>query len=163
MATNISKLKIDNNMKSFFLSTITILFALNVTAQSNTVKPTLNHVALYVTDLKKSTAFYHDIVQLDTVPEPFHDGLHTWFGIGSLSHLHLIQGAAAATFHDKHTHLCFTVASLQDFIIMLDKKNIDYESWTGEKKGVTLRLDKVKQIYFKDPDGYWIEINDAGK
>ena len=22
-------------------------------------------------------------------------------------------------------------------------------------------MDGVKQIYFKDPDGYWIEINDA--
>ena len=127
------------------------------------LKPTLNHVAVYVTDLKKSTAFYHDIVQLDTVPEPFHDGLHTWFGIGPLTHLHLIQGAAAATVHDKHNHLCFTVSPLQDFIALLDKKNIDYESWTGEKKSVTLRADKVKQIYFTDPDGYWIEINDALK
>jgi lactoylglutathione lyase len=46
---------------------------------------------------------------------------------------------------------------------LLDKKNIDYESWTGEKKSVTLRVDKVKQIYFQDLDGYWIEINDAMK
>ena len=46
---------------------------------------------------------------------------------------------------------------------MLDKNNIDYESWTGDKKGVTLRVDNVKQIYFQDPDGYWIEVNDAMK
>jgi lactoylglutathione lyase len=26
---------------------------------------------------------------------------------------------------------------------------------------ITTRVDGVKQIYFKDPDGYWIEINDA--
>ena len=125
--------------------------------------PVLNHIAVYVTDLKKSTAFYHDIVQLDTIPEPFHDGQHTWFGVGPLSHLHLISGTAVATTHDKHNHLCFTVPSLKEFIAMLDKKNIDYESWTGEKKGVTLRVDQVKQIYFQDPDGYWIEINDAMK
>src|SRR5947208_218330 len=72
-------------------------------------QPTLNHVAVYVTDLKKSTAFYHDVVQLDTVPEPFHDGLHTWFGIGHLTHLHVIQGATTPMQHDKHNHLCFTV------------------------------------------------------
>src|SRR4051812_148211 len=88
-------------------------------------QPTLNHVALYVSDLKKSTTFYHDIVQLDTVPEPFHDGLHTWFRIGPLSHLHLIGGPAPAMIHDKHNHLCFTVASLTDFIAHLDKNNLN--------------------------------------
>jgi lactoylglutathione lyase len=31
----------------------------------------------------------------------------------------------------------------------------------GEKMAITNRVDGVKQIYFKDPDGYWIEINDA--
>jgi len=145
--------------KSFLLLAAIVLFSLTTDAQKRT--PTLNHIALYVVDLKKSTDFYHEIVQLDTIPEPFHDGLHTWFSIGPLSHLHLIKGAAAAVPHDKHNHLCFTVPSLKEFIAMLDKKNIDYESWTGEKKGVTLRVDQVKQIYFQDPDGYWIEMNDA--
>jgi lactoylglutathione lyase len=146
---------------SLLLLLAVTLFSLVTVAQKQT--PTLNHIALYVVDLKKSTAFYQDIVQLDTIPEPFHDGLHTWFSIGPLSHLHLIKGAAAAVAHDKHNHLCFTVPSLKEFAAGLDKKNIDYESWTGEKKGVTLRVDQVKQIYFQDPDGYWIEINDAMK
>jgi lactoylglutathione lyase len=26
---------------------------------------------------------------------------------------------------------------------------------------VTNRVDGVKQFYFKDPDAYWLEINDA--
>jgi lactoylglutathione lyase len=141
------------------LMIVAFLLSHSITAQK--FSPSLNHVALYVSDLKKSTAFYHDIVQLDTVPEPFHDGIHTWFSIGPGCCLHIIQGAAANMVHDKHSHLCFTVSSLKDFILMLDKNNIDYESWTGEKKGVTLRPDKVKQIYFTDPDGYWIEVNDA--
>ena len=51
------------------------------------LSPTLNHIALYVTNLKTSTAFYQQIVQLDTIPEPFHDGKHTWFSIGPKSHL----------------------------------------------------------------------------
>ncbi len=132
--------------------------AINSSAQS---KASLNHIAIYVVDLKQSTAFYTNIIGLDTIPEPFHDGRHAWFSIGPKSHLHVIQGAAAATPHDKNTHLCFTVSSVENFISTLTKNNIEYENWAGEKKSVTNRVDGVKQIYFKDPDGYWLEINDA--
>ena len=46
---------------------------------------------------------------------------------------------------------------------MLEQNKIEYENWAGEKNAVTKRVDGVQQIYFKDPDGYWIEINDANK
>ena len=116
---------------------------------------------MYVVDLKKSTDFYTNIVQLDTIPEPFHDGKHTWFSIGPLSHLHLIQGATGYTDHEKNSHLCFTVPSVPEFIKVLEKNKVEYENWAGEKFKVTKRVDNVYQIYFKDPDGYWLEINDA--
>lgn len=146
--------------KFFFISAI-ILPAERVTAQKQ--HPVLNHIAVYVQDLAKSTAFYSNIIQLDTIPEPFHDGRHTWFSIGSNSHLHLIQGAASITTHDKNSHLCFSVASVQTFIQQLEKNKIGYENWAGEKYAVTKRVDGVLQIYLKDPDGYWLEINDATK
>ena len=129
-------------------------------AQSNP-KPSLNHIAVYVVDLKVSTLFYQNIVGLDTIPEPFHDGRHTWFSVGPKSHLHIISGAAQKTEHDKNTHLCFSVSSVIDFIAVLKKNNVGFENWAGEKNTFTNRVDGVKQIYFKDPDGYWIEINDA--
>jgi lactoylglutathione lyase len=150
-------------MQIRFIICLALFILLSFAGIAQEQKPVLNHIAVYVSDLKKSTAFYHDIVHLDTIPEPFHDGMHTWFSIGPLSHLHVISGAGNAVTHDKHNHLCFTVPSLKDFISLLDKKNIDYENWAGEKKSVTLRVDQVKQIYFQDPDGYWIEINDAMK
>lgn len=124
-------------------------------------KARLNHIAIYVVDLKTSTAFYQDIIGLDTIPEPFHDGRHTWFTIGPQSHLHLIQGAASKTQHEKNSHLCFTVPSVEAFIKILDAKKVGYENWAGEKNKVTTRVDGVKQIYFTDPDGYWLEVNDA--
>jgi lactoylglutathione lyase len=130
-------------------------------AQKNQPKATLNHIALYVVDLKKSTAFYHDVVGLDTIPEPFHDGRHTWFSIGVKSHLHLIQGATAPAEYPKNSHLCFSVASVDAFIRTLNRYAIEYESWAGDKRSITTRVDGVKQIYFKDLDGYWLEINDA--
>jgi lactoylglutathione lyase len=121
----------------------------------------LNHMAFYVVDLKISTDFYRNIVGLDTIPEPFHDGRHTWFLIGPKSHLHVISGAVKKTEHDKNTHLCFSVPSVTDFIPILKKNNIPFESWAGEKNTFTNRVDGVKQIYFQDPDGFWLEINDA--
>ena len=123
--------------------------------------PRINHIAFYVVNLKVSTDFYKNIVGLDTIPEPFHDGRHTWFLIGPKAHLHVISGAVQKTDHDKNSHLCFSVPSVPDFITVLKKNNVSFESWTGEKNTYTNRVDGVKQIYFKDPDGYWIEINDA--
>jgi len=138
---------------------LALLFSANTSAQRK--PPVLNHIAHYVADLKVGTDFYMNIVGLDTIPEPFHDGHHTWFSIGYKSHLHLISGATSKKEQDKNTHLCFSVESVDDFIKVLKKNNIEYENWAGEKNAVTNRVDGVKQIYFKDPDGYWLEINDA--
>jgi lactoylglutathione lyase len=129
--------------------------------QSARPRPVLNHIALYVVNLKTSTAFYQHVIGLDTIPEPFHDGKHTWFGIGPKSHLHLIEGATAPMQHPKNAHLCFSVTNMDAFINVLNQNKVEFESWAGEKKSVTTRVDGVKQIYFKDPDGYWVEINDA--
>ncbi|PWU02517.1 MAG: glyoxalase [Bacteroidetes bacterium] len=120
----------------------------------------LNHVALYVVNLEKSTAFYKDIIHLDTIPEPFHDGKHTWFKVGDHSHLHIIQGASSVVPHDKNTHICFSVPSVEEFITILRKNNLPFENWAGEKNTFTLRVDGVKQVYLQDPDGFWVEVND---
>ncbi len=129
-------------------------------AQDTKPKPRLNHIAMYVHDLGISTRFYSDVIGLDTIPEPFHDGRHTWYSIGDKAHLHLIQGAAKGLTHEKNSHLCFSVPSIDAFIAVLDRNRIVYENWAGQKKSVTLRVDGIRQIWFQDPDGYWIEIND---
>jgi lactoylglutathione lyase len=131
------------------------------TAQAQKATPKLNHIAHYVVDLKLSGNFYMNIIGLDSIPEPFHDGKHIWLSVGYKSHLHLIQGAEGPYSLPKNSHLCFTVPSVADFIKVLDKNKIEYENWAGDKMSVTTRVDGVKQIYFKDPDGYWLEINDA--
>jgi len=124
-------------------------------------KAALNHIALSVVNLKISTAFYINVVQLDTIPEPFHDNKHTWFNIGPKSHLHVIESAKEIISHDRNSHLCFTVPSVDEFVLRLDKLKVPFSNWTGENHTITTRVDGVKQIYFQDPDGYWIEINDA--
>ncbi|MBS1948239.1 MAG: VOC family protein [Bacteroidetes bacterium] len=139
---------------------ILALFAFQETI-AQTKKTVINHIAQYVTDLGASTDFYMNVIGLDSIPEPFHDGKHTWLRIGYKTHLHLIAGAKEKELHDKNSHLCFSVSSVDDFIKVLHKNKVVFENWAGEKNTVTDRVDGVKQIYFKDPDGYWIEINDA--
>ncbi|MCX2741272.1 VOC family protein [Pontibacter anaerobius] len=128
-------------------------------AQTNPITLRLNHIAVYVHDLGQSTAFYEDVLQLKQIPEPFKDGRHTWFSLGDAGQLHLIQGASQNIPRDKNDHLCFSVASIEDFIANLDKHQVEYTNWPGTAKTPTVRVDGVKQIYFQDPDGHWIEVN----
>ncbi len=144
---------------SFFL-----LVTLQVSAQTSakaTKQPItwLNHVALHVNDLQKTTAFYENFLQLKKIPEPFHDGLHTWFSVGEHAQLHLIQGKATETRYFKGEHLCFSVTDINAFVTKLNQAGIKYENWAGAPQELTLRTDGVKQLYFQDPDGHWIEVN----
>ena len=132
-------------------------------AQTTTDKPLkvrINHIAVYVFDLEKSRNFYENVLQLTWMKNPFNDGMHEWFSIGDAAQLHLIKGAAAPAEHIKNSHLCFSVASVNDFIGNLKKHHIGYTNWPGEADSITVRPDGIKQIYFKDPDGHWLEVND---
>lgn len=122
--------------------------------------PLFDHATVYVVDLDKSTWFYKNVMQLQTIPEPFHDGKHNWFRIAPHSQLHVVSGAKTVIPHDINIHLAFKVSSLADFMKHLDSLHIKYGNWQGVKGEVQLRPDGFKQIYFQDPDGYWIEVND---
>jgi lactoylglutathione lyase len=47
------------------------------------------------------------------------------------------------------------------FVDRLKKNNIVFEDVSGNQGAITKRVDGVQQIWFRDPDGYWIEVNDA--
>lgn len=146
----------------FILFAILLPFKKTLAQEKMTMpKSVLNHIAFYVFDLNKATAFYEKIFELEKIAEPFHDGKHTWFSMGQAGQLHLIQGAVTGRSFDKNEHLCFSVESVDAFVKKLDSGNIKFENWAGNVGGITLRVDGVKQIYFKDPDGHWLEVNDA--
>jgi lactoylglutathione lyase len=130
-------------------------------AQDNKAKAKLNHTAIYVVDLKKSGDFYINIIGLDTIPEPFHDGKHIWLQTAPHIQMHIIQGATEAKTYYKNQHSCFSVASVEAFTKMLMAKKILFEDRDGKQNAFTIRVDGVKQIWLQDPDGYWVEINDA--
>ena len=132
-------------------------------AQSATdAAPVVDHIAICVRDLKKSTAFYTEVMHLQKVPNPFADTLHQWYSLGNHVKLHAIQGNCTYK-HDITEHLCFAVGSVKEFAKKLDELHIPYGNWNGTSKEPTLRPDGVLQLYFQDPDGYWIEINSPAK
>ena len=129
--------------------------------QVNQNQPVFNHAALCAKDLRKTADFYSTVLQLQKIHHPFNDTLHVWFKIGNGLALHVIQGNCPETVKDISIHLCFSVPSLQAFMKHLDQLNVKYGNWQGEPKKTQLRADGVLQIYFQDPDGNWIEVNNA--
>lgn len=148
-----------SGMKKSVTTLAACFFFITLQAQSSTAR--INHVAIYVVDLAKSTFFYRNIIGLDSIPEPFHDGKHTWLSIGPGASLHIIAGADLPKNYFKNNHICFSVPSVETFTLLLREKGIDWEDVSGKKGGITTRVDKVKQIWLNDPDGYWLEVNDA--
>jgi lactoylglutathione lyase len=149
------------DMKKHVLITGLIICCLSFKSFAQQAKTRINHTAIYVVDVKISMVFYQNIIGLDTIPEPFHDGKHAWFKTGAGIALHIIQGAGAKKEYYKNQHTCFSVASVEAFTKLLTVNNIPFEDVKGTKNAVTTRIDGVKQLWLQDPDGYWIEINDA--
>ena len=124
-------------------------------------QPVFNHAALCAKNLNKTAAFYSTVLELKVIPHPFTDTVHVWFKIGNGLALHIIQGNCPQADHNISIHLCFSVANLGIFMKHLDALGVKYGGWNGEPKKVQLRPDGIHQIYFQDPDGFWIEVNDA--
>jgi lactoylglutathione lyase len=154
-------------MKRLFFSLIILIIASSTSMAQSNNKPIINHIAITVGNLQETVRFYTDIIGIDTIANPFNDGKHVWLGIGPKAALHIIDksllpaGAPTQMIYSKGNHLCFSVASVDAIMALLTKNKISFEDYPGKKGGFNLRPDGVKQIWFQDPEGNWIEINDA--
>lgn len=150
-------------MKTFLLLII-ILVSTTMTSISQTngqdIRVQIDHIAIAVTDLEESEQFYRDVIGLEQIPEPFQVGRHAWFDIGG-AELHVIRAADERIEHNRSNHLSFSVENMDTFIEQISSYEIEYFDSNGTPGEVTTRPDGIHQIYFTDPDGYWIEVNDA--
>lgn len=122
----------------------------------------INHIAIHVAELRRSCTFYEEVVGLQSVDEPFKDRLHAWYDAGGGATVHLIEELELRPPKEisKTNHLCFSVSDMGSFINNLNQNNWPFENWAGELGEIQVRPDGIRQIFFRDPDNYWIEVND---
>ena len=121
----------------------------------------IDHSSLIVNNLDTTADFYSNILKLKEIPHPDKAPGFRWFQVQGNSQLHLIYKDTVVMKKHKSMHLCLSTPNLETFIKHLEDNNIEYEDWPGTKGAVTLRSDGVRQIYLTDPEGYWIEVNNA--
>jgi lactoylglutathione lyase len=120
-----------------------------------------DHVALFVRNLDTSAQFYSRLFHFDTLPHPRLELRYQWFKVGNGMALHMVEGLKDTVRMPFFDHFCFSVPSITAFGALLDGRGIDYYSGPDRKKGFRVRDDGVRQLFFQDPDKYWIEVNDA--
>jgi lactoylglutathione lyase len=119
-----------------------------------------DHVAIYVADLPASVAFYHDVFGFEEIPAPL--PIARWLIMGNGIALHIVKGRVQPLDQPKWIHFAVACTSMEQMIATLGAKQVAWSDIQGRDE-VQVRQDGVKQIFVQDPDGYWIEINDALK
>ncbi len=145
-------------MKKLFLSILLVAGLSSCAAQ-----PSFNfkedHTAVLVKDVNVSAKFYGEILGLEEISNAGLGERFRWFQFTDKVQIHLIQSEDKITPH-KGVHLAINTDKLDELMDYFRAKKIYFENWQGEADVTNTRPDGVKQIYIKDPDGYWIEIND---
>lgn len=140
-----------------------LLIASSPAAAGDSTAPSLaamDHVAISVADADKSASFYEELFGFRQVPAPV--PMARWLVMANGVMLHIVGNRTAPSSHSRWDHLALACADMDAFIAKLDARHI---SWTNMEGGHSpqVRSDGVRQIFIQDPDGYWIEINDALK
>ena len=157
-------------IKTFFLALPVLLMFVSAysIADSSTQnemkkKPLLSsidHVALNVKDLNASLHFYSEIMGLEEIPAAAVG--RKWLKITEGLQLHLLGDRQLELVNNKNIHIAFRCPNLNELIQRLDANKIVWGNFKGESRAISAsRTDGVQQIFFQDPDGYWIEVNDA--
>ncbi|MCB0457337.1 MAG: VOC family protein [Flavobacteriaceae bacterium] len=146
-------------MKKCFLIAVLVAFSKNI--QSQEVIAAFDHHALAVKNVEVSVDFYKNILQLKPINTPVDNPLIKWFSLGNNLQIHLIQTEDLDIKTHKANHFSLHVKDIGEFVDYLQVKQIPFWDWVGNAQKIALRPDGVQQVYIQDPDGYWIEINDA--
>jgi catechol 2,3-dioxygenase-like lactoylglutathione lyase family enzyme len=121
---------------------------------------TINHIAISVSNVEQSVVFYKKVLQLKEIKNTASNSKTRWLQFNDGRQFHLIP-RDFEVITNKAVHLALTTPHFNSFIENLKRLNIDYEDWIGSKKKDYIRNDGILQVYFQDPDGYWIEVNNA--
>ena len=128
-------------------------------AQTTSFDFLVNHQAISVKDVDKSAAFYSKVMGLSEITNRTGMPGIRWFSFTEGKELHLISTIKEPVQINKAVHIALTTAQFDAFVKHLDDLKIPYSDWPGTVGKISIRADGIKQIFFQDPDGYWIEVN----
>lgn len=123
--------------------------------------PVFDHYTIRVNNLDESTIFYREVLGLEEITNRTKKAHIRWFSLGN-GELHLVLGNADDIETNIGVHLAIRVQDFESFRSRLVESDITVHNSKGKSGEITVRADGIKQLYFQDPNGYWIEVNNAG-
>lgn len=119
-----------------------------------------DHYTMRVKDLDRSAEFYKEVLQLEEITNRTEKPYIRWFSLGK-GELHIAEKPDEVVETHVGLHLALAIEDIESLIKRLKERDITIHDSKGNPNKKTTRADGVLQIYFKDPDGYWIEVNNA--
>lgn len=120
-----------------------------------------DHYTIKVSKLAESAVFYGKVLGLDEIENRTGKPHIRWFSLGKGTELHIVEGDTDEIQTDVGVHLALKLSDFDDFIAHLQANNVIPHNSKGKANSITTRADGIRQVYFPDPDGYWIEVNEA--
>ena len=151
-------------MKKLTVLIIAILFTVLLNAQdASSMNFSFNHLAISVTDVNRSAEFYKKVFGLQEITNRSKIEGVRWFSLNEGKELHLISAVKEPVTTNKAIHLALTTSVFDAFVKTVDAMKITYSDWPGTINKINIRADGIKQVFFQDPDGYWLEVNSITK
>ena len=128
---------------------------------------TLHHVAVIVTDLERSAAFYQDLFGLVPIERPPFTIPGLWLGVGELQ-VHLTVYTPGnfrkGPVDNDDVHFAFRTDDFEGFVQRAEAMGFRADASEDDPKRMILRRQGMAgfpQLYLIDPDRNIIEVNGA--
>ena len=118
-----------------------------------------NHIALSVKNVGTSIEFYKSVFGFPEIENTASNSETRWLAFNDNRQIHLIPRPEAEIKINKAVHFAFSTDNVEEFVSHLNNLGISFTDWTDNPQTIFVRNDGIKQVYFQDPDGYWIEVN----
>lgn len=129
-----------------------------------------NHIAVIVSNVARSARFYANVMGFQQIRRPNFDKHGAWFTMGNLE-LHLIKGVPLVHSGDDLivNHISIETYDISKVPAMLKELGVPFRQNVSVPKGedggagggtnTSKDSEKiVRQYFFRDPDGYYIEV-----
>mgnify|MGYP006151260217 FL=1 len=153
------------HLNSFIFQMLLVSFSQWAIGQELTESSvTFNHLALSVIDADQSAEFYKKTLNLKEITNKTENNQIRWLSLGEGKERHLLSFPNDEIKVNRAVHLALTISDFDAFIKKMDAMKVNYSDWMGEiPNKINIRADGIKQVYFQDPNGYWIEVNSVGQ